>query len=31
MYKMSDVKQRCTNFMYVQQLKYLKLSIDEIY
>jgi DNA replication protein DnaC len=31
LYKMSDVKQRCTNFMYVQQLKYLKLSIDEIY
>lgn len=31
LYKMSDVKQRCTNFMYVQQLKYLNLSIDEIY
>lgn len=31
LYKMSDVKQRCTNFMYVQQLKYLNLSIDKIY
>ena len=28
---MSDVKQRCTNFMYVQQLKHLNLSVDEIY
>lgn len=28
---MSDVKQRCTNFMYVQQLEYLNLSINEIY
>ena len=31
LYKMSDVKQRCTNFMYVQQLKHLNLSVDEIY
>lgn len=31
LYKMSNSGKRCTNFMYVQQLKYLKLSIDEIY
>lgn len=31
LYKMSDTTKRCTNFMYVQQLKYLNLSIDKIY
>ena len=28
---MSIATERCTNFMYVQQLKYLNLNIDEIY
>lgn len=28
---MSNVTKRCTNFMYVQQLEYLNLSINEIY
>lgn len=31
LYKMSNATKRCTNFMYVQQLKYLNLGIDEIY
>ena len=31
LYKMSIATERCTNFMYVQQLKYLNLNIDEIY
>lgn len=31
LYKMSNATERCTNFMYVQQLKYLNLGIDEIY
>ena len=30
LYKMSNVTKRCTNFMYVQQLEYLNLSINEI-
>lgn len=31
LYKMSNATERCTNFMYVQQLEYLNLSINEIY